>query len=73
MTIIAFDFSATPASGIAYREVPPEMAVAYYKFQEPLQPGEEPEARKMDRDGYTRYPADARKGGIYLIERIDVG
>ena len=75
--LIAVDFSATPASGIMYREVPAEKAVAYFKLQGPLQQGEEPEARKTDRSGYTRYPADPtnppRRGGIYLIERIEVG
>ena len=69
--LIAVDFSATPASGIMYREVPAENAVAYYKLQGPLQPGEEPEARKTDRSGYT--PSPAGRGRIYLIERIDVG
>jgi hypothetical protein len=71
--LIAVDFSVTPASGIAYRRVPPEKAVAYFKLQGSLEPGEDPEARKTDRDGYTRWPTNTAKGGIYLIERIDVG
>jgi hypothetical protein len=71
--LIAVDFSATPASDIMYREVSPAVAVAYYKLQAPLQPGEEPEARKMDRTGYFREPTDPMKGGIYLIEKIEVG
>ena len=67
------NFSANPASGIMYREVPPREAVAYYKLQAPLQEQEQPEAMKTDRSGYTRYPADATKGSISLVERIDVG
>ena len=55
-------------AAIMYRDVPPNVAVAYYKEQAPLQPGEEPEARKTDRDGYTPWPAT-----IAFIERIDVG
>jgi len=66
--LIAIDFSATPVSEIMYRDVPPNVANAYYKEQAPLQPGEEPEARKTDRDGYTPWPAV-----IAFIERIDVG
>ena len=66
--LIAIDFSAIPASEIMYRDVPPNLASAYHKEQAPLQPGEEPEARKTDRDGYTPWPAV-----IALIERIDVG
>ena len=71
--LIAIEFSATPASGIMYTEVPPGEAVAYFKLQGPLQEQEQPEAMKTDRSGYTRFPGDATKGGIYLIERIDVG
>ena len=66
--LIAIDFSATPVSEIMYRDVPPNVANAYYKEQAPLQPGEEPEARKTDREGYTPWPAV-----IAFIERIDVG
>jgi len=71
--LIAIDFSGTPESGIMWKQVPPREAVAYFKLQGSLQPGEEPEARKTDRSGYTRTPVDTTKGGIYLIERIDVG
>jgi hypothetical protein len=71
--LIAVDFSATPASDIMYREVSPAVAVAYYRLQGPLQPNEEPEARKMDRANYFREPTDPMKGGIYLIEKIEVG
>lgn len=71
--LIAVDFSSTPESGLMYREVAPDQAVAYYKQHQPLQEGEEPEARKTNRDGYTRWPTDTTKGGIYLIERIEVG
>lgn len=71
--LIAVEFSGTPPSGVMYREVPPQVAVAYFKVRTPLQPGEEPEARKADRTGYTRWPEDTLKGGIYLIEKIEVG
>jgi hypothetical protein len=66
--LIAIDFSATPATEIMYRDVPASLARGFYKEQAPLQPGEEPEARKTDRDGYTPWPAV-----IALIERIDIG
>ena len=73
--LIAFEFSPVPPSEIMYNEVGPEEAVAYYKSRppEPLQPGEDPEARKKDRTGYARWPEDTLKGGIYLIEKIEVG
>jgi hypothetical protein len=71
--LIAIDFSATPASEIMYRDVPPNVAVAYAKEQPSLQPGEEPEAQKTDREGYIRYPDSTAEAGIFLIERIDVG
>ena len=71
--LIAIEFSAYPPSGIMSNEVPPRQAVAYFKLQGALQDQEQPEAMKTDRSGYQRYPADTTKGGIYLIERIDVG
>jgi hypothetical protein len=71
--LIAMEFSSTPNSEIMYKEVPPGKAVAYFKRQEPLQSGEEPEARKTDRDAYLRWPTDTTMGGIYLIEMIEVG
>jgi hypothetical protein len=64
--LVAVDFNALVPSGIMYKEVPPEDAIAYYK-QAP------DEAPKTDRTGYTRWPADMMKGGIYLIEKIEVG
>jgi hypothetical protein len=71
--LIAIELSASPPSSIMYKPVPPETAVAYYKPQGPLQPGEQPEARKTDRDGYSRWPAAPTQGGIYLVETIEVG
>jgi len=68
MPLVSVRVSAVRAA-IMYRDVPPNVAVAYYKEQAPLQPGEEPEARKTDRGWVTRAMGD----GIYLIERIDVG
>src|SRR5262249_53214885 len=59
--LIAVDFSATPFSDIMYKEASPREAVAYYKVQPPPTPTGEPEARKTNRTGYTRYPADATK------------
>jgi hypothetical protein len=56
--LIAVDFSAAPASGVAYTEVPPEEACAYYK--------QGSEAGTANRTGFTTYP------GIYLIEKIEV-
>jgi len=57
---------------IMYKDVGPEVAVTYFKLQGPLQPGEDPEARKRNRTGYTRTPADITQGRVYLIERIEV-
>ncbi len=71
--LVAVEFSAVPESGIMYVEVSPEVAVAYFKLQAPLQGGQEPEARKTDRDDFIRWPTDITKGGIYLIERIEFG
>jgi hypothetical protein len=71
--LIVVEFSASPNSSLMYREVPPDKAVAYYKAQGPLQAGEQPEARKTDRSGYSRWPTDPARGGIYLVERIEVG
>lgn len=71
--LIAVEFSAFVNSGVMYKEVPPGKAVGYYKSLGPLQPGEEPEARKTNRDAYLRSPPDTTKGGIYLIEKIEVG
>jgi len=56
-----------------YRELRPEEAVSYNKAQGPLQPNEQPEARKTDRQNYVREPTDTTKGGVYLIEKIEVG
>ena len=67
--LIAVEFSAFVNSEVMYKEVPPGKAVGYYKLLGPLQPGEEPEARKTNRDAYSRSP----QGGIYLIEKIEVG
>ena len=71
--LMAVDFSATTASEIMYRELRPQEAVMYYKLREPLQPNEQPEARKTDRQNYNREPTDTTKGGVYLIEKIEVG
>jgi hypothetical protein len=71
--LIAVEFSAFVNSDVMYKEVPPGKAVGYYKLLGPLQPGEEPEARKTNRDAYLRSPTDTTKGGIYLIEKIEVG
>jgi hypothetical protein len=71
--LIAVEFSAFVNSDVMYKEVPPGKAVGYYKLLGPLQPGEEPEARKTNRDAYFRNPTDTTKGGIYLIEKIEVG
>ena len=70
--LIAVDFSASPDSVIMYKDVGPQVAVAYFKLQGPLQPGEDPKARKRNRTGYTRTPADITQGRVYLIERIEV-
>jgi hypothetical protein len=56
-----------------FKEVSPRVAASYYKVQGPLQPQEQPEAMKRDRSGYLRYPVETTRGGIFLIERIDVG
>jgi hypothetical protein len=74
--LIAIDFSATPVSEIMYRDVPPNVANAYYKEQAPLQPGEEPEARKTDRDGYTPWPGPSSrllKGSMSDSSELDEG
>jgi hypothetical protein len=71
--LIAVEFSAFVTSDVMYKEVPPGKAVGYHKLLVPLQPGEEPEARKTNRDAYLRSPPDTTKGGIYLIEKIEVG
>lgn len=67
--LIAVEFSSLVTSDIMYKEVPFGKAVGFYKILQPLQPGEEPEARKTDRDGYVR----SSVGGIFLIEKIEVG
>ena len=67
--LIAVEFSSLVNSDIMYQEVPFGKAVGFYKILQPLQPGEEPEARKTDRDGYVRTSV----GGIFLIEKIEVG
>jgi hypothetical protein len=56
-----------------FKEVSLRVAASYYKVQGPLQPQEQPEAMKRDRSGYLRYPVETTRGGIFLIERIDVG
>ena len=56
--LIAFDFSAAPASAIKYAPAPPEEASAYYKLGAA--------AETANRAGFTAYP------GLYLIERIEV-
>jgi hypothetical protein len=72
--LITIDFSATPVSGIMYKEVSPREGVAYFKLQPPPDPTQEPEARKSDRQDYMRAPsADLTKGIIILIEGIEVG
>lgn len=71
--LIAVEFSAFVNSEVMYKEVPPGKAVGYYKLLGPLQPGEEPEARKTNRDAYLRSPPDTTKGSIFLIEKIEVG
>jgi hypothetical protein len=69
--LIAVEFSDAAESGILYREVVPQVAVAYYKARPTLQPTERPEAQKTDRSDYERLPADAMKGSLYLIEQIE--
>jgi hypothetical protein len=71
--LIAVEFSAAVNSDVMYKEVPPGKAVGYNKLLGPIQPGEEPEARKTNRDAYLRSPPDTTKGGIFLIEKIEVG